>query len=73
MSIVSAIKPTSGSWLPLIAWGMVVVGLAAFATVIVSATAGIVTGVVLAVAGLVANAMAKASRKMDRIFAEELD
>lgn len=73
MSLVSAIKPTSGHWLHLVAWGMVVAGLAGVVTVLVSPTAGLVAGAVLAVVVLVVNALAKASRKMERIFAEELD
>ncbi|MEU4801234.1 hypothetical protein [Actinosynnema sp. NPDC023587] len=73
MSIVSAIKPTSDNWVHLVAWGMVVAGLAGVMVVLASPTAGVVTGLVLAIAGLAVNALTKASRKMDQIFAEELD
>ncbi|WP_433267415.1 hypothetical protein ACQPZF_01415 [Actinosynnema sp. CS-041913] len=73
MSIISAIKPTSGSWIRLVVWTQVVLGPAGLVAFLVSPTAGVVTGVALALVGLAANALAKASRKMDRIFAEELD
>ncbi|MBW4719743.1 hypothetical protein [Saccharothrix obliqua] len=73
MSIVSAIKPNSGSWIPLIAWALVIFGLAALVALLTTATAGLVTGGVLAVAALVVNALVKARRTMDRIFTEELD
>ncbi|CCH27600.1 hypothetical protein ABZ816_07990 [Actinosynnema sp. NPDC047251] len=73
MSIVSAMKPTTGSWLHLVAWGMVVAGVAGVLAVLASPATGVLTGLALAVIGLVVNAFAKASRKMDQIFSEELD
>ncbi|MEV0677248.1 hypothetical protein AB0I60_12090 [Actinosynnema sp. NPDC050436] len=73
MSIVSAIKPTSGNWVHLVAWGMVAAGLAGVVTVLASPVAGVVAGLVLALIGLAVNSLSRASHKMDQIFAEELD
>ncbi|MBB5958968.1 hypothetical protein FHS29_005577 [Saccharothrix tamanrassetensis] len=73
MSIASGIRPVSGSWIRLAAWVLVVLGTAGVVAVLASPTAGVVVGAVLALVALVGNALAKASRKMDEIFREELD
>ncbi|RKT52089.1 hypothetical protein [Saccharothrix australiensis] len=73
MSIASSIRPASGSLLRLLAWSLVVLGSAGVVAVLASPTAGLVAGAVLALLVVAGDALAKASRTMDRIFDEELD
>ncbi|MEU5693543.1 hypothetical protein [Actinosynnema sp. NPDC020468] len=72
MSIVSAAKPTSRSWLQLLAWAQVTLGLAGLVAVLTSPAVGIAAGLAVALIGLSVRSLNRASRKMDQIFAEEL-
>jgi len=73
MSIVSAFKPASGSRLALLAWALVAIGAAGLVTALAAPVAGLVAGLATALVGLVVTALARASRTLGRILAEELD
>lgn len=61
------------SRLPVVAWIPVALGLAGLVGVLASPTAAVVVGTVAALVALACRALVRASRKVDRILAEELD
>lgn len=67
------ITPTTRTWVPIVAWTQVTLGLAGLLAVLTSPVAGIVVGTAVALIALVCRAMARASSRLDRILAEELD
>jgi hypothetical protein len=69
MSTAFAHKPTSKSWIHLVVWAQVALGLAGLVAFLATPTAGVVVGVAVAVV----RSLARARRKMEQIFAEELD
>lgn len=73
MSLTSTTRHSPKAWLPVVAWTQVVLVPAGLLAVLVTPTAGVVAGVLAALVGLAVHALTKASRTMDRIFAEELD
>lgn len=73
MGTVSAAKPTSTGWVRIIAWAVVCLGVAGIVAVVSSPLVAVAAGIAVAVLGAAVNALARASRTMDRIFTEELD
>ncbi|MFD0199699.1 MULTISPECIES: hypothetical protein [Saccharothrix] len=61
------------SWVPVVAWVQVTLGLAGLVAVFASPAAGVVVGTAVALIALATRALHRASRKLDRILAEELD
>ncbi|PSL55599.1 hypothetical protein B0I31_105568 [Saccharothrix carnea] len=64
---------TAASWVPVVAWIQVTLGLAGLAAVFASPVAAVVVGTAVALIALATRALHRASRKLDRIMAEELD
>jgi hypothetical protein len=63
----------SKSWVPVIAWTQVALGLAGVAAVLGSPVAAVLVGTAVALIALAHRALRRASDKLDRIMAEELD
>lgn len=69
MTTTAAVK----SWVPVVAWTQVTLGTAGLVAVVASPVAAVVVGTAVALVALVCHALLRASRKLDRILAEELD
>lgn len=61
------------SWVPVVAWTQVTLGLAGVAAVLGSPVAAVVVGTAVALIALAHRALRRASDRLDRILAEELD
>ncbi|QQQ76692.1 hypothetical protein IOD16_37945 [Saccharothrix sp. 6-C] len=61
------------SWVPVVAWTQVTLGSVGLVGVLASPAAAVVVGAVAAPTVLACRALVRASRKLDRIMAEELD
>ncbi|MFJ6670237.1 hypothetical protein ACIQMJ_03900 [Actinosynnema sp. NPDC091369] len=61
------------SWVPVVAWTQVALGLAGVAAVLGSPVAAVVIGTAVALIALAHRALRRASDKLDRILDEELD
>ncbi|MEU4739074.1 hypothetical protein AB0G02_01240 [Actinosynnema sp. NPDC023658] len=61
------------SWVPVVAWTQVALGLAGLLAVVTSPAAAVVVGTAAGLIALAGRALVRASRAVDRIMAEELD
>ncbi|XVS64752.1 hypothetical protein ACQPYE_01425 [Actinosynnema sp. CA-299493] len=61
------------SWVPMIAWAQVTIGLTGLVGVLASPLAALVVAVITVPIAAACRALVRASRKLDRIMAEELD
>ena len=61
------------TWVPVVAWTQVTLGLAGLVAVVASPVAAVVVGTAVALVALACHALLRASRKLDRILDEELD
>lgn len=61
------------SWVPVVAWIQVTLGLAGLAAVVASPVAAVLVAAAVVLIALTCRALLRASRKVDRILAEELD
>ncbi|MEU4763777.1 hypothetical protein AB0H12_11015 [Actinosynnema sp. NPDC023794] len=69
MTTTAAVK----SWVPVVASIQVTLGLAGLVAVLASPTTAVVVATAVALIALACRALLRASRRLDRILAEELD
>ncbi|ONI81919.1 hypothetical protein ALI22I_37675 [Saccharothrix sp. ALI-22-I] len=67
------IPTTAKTWVPVVAWTQVTVGLAGLLALLTSPAAAVIVGTAAALVALTCRALAGATHKLDRILAEELD
>ncbi|WP_367133399.1 hypothetical protein [Saccharothrix sp. HUAS TT1] len=61
------------NWVPIVAWTQVTLGLTGLLAVVASPLAAVLVGSAATLIALVCRALVRASHKLDRIMAEELD
>ncbi|WP_158848053.1 hypothetical protein [Saccharothrix deserti] len=67
------ITTTTKSWVPVVAWTQVALGLAGVLALLTSPVVAVVFATAAALVALTCRATVRASHKLDRILAEELD